>query len=59
MYRRDFQEKALRLIKMVRAALVYLSLSIHWEEQKRKKERGPEAIVPGMPLGIWEDEWKV
>jgi len=59
MYRRDFQEKALRLIKMVRAALVYLSLAIHWEEQKRKKERDPEAIVPGMPLDIWEDEWKV
>ena len=59
MYRRDFQEKALRLIKMVRAALVYLSLAINWEEQRRKKERGPEAIVPGMPLGIWEDEWKV
>ena len=59
MYRRDFQEKALRLIKMVRAALVYLSLATHWEEQRRKKERDPEAIVPGMPLGIWEDEWKV
>jgi len=59
MYRRDFQQKALRLIKMVRATLIYLSLAINWEEQRRKEKRGAEFIVPGMPLDIWKDEWKV
>jgi hypothetical protein len=59
MYRRDFERKALRLLKMSRAALIYLSLAIHWEEQRRKKERGPDAIVPGMPMDVWEDKWKV
>ncbi len=59
MYRRDFEEKALRLLKIARAALIYLSLAIHWEEQTRKKERGPDAIVPGLPMDVWEDEWKV
>ena len=59
MYRREFEEKGLRLIKMVRAALIYLSLAIHWEERKRKDERDPDAIVPPMFLGTWEDEWKV
>jgi len=58
-YRRDFQEKALRLIKMVRAALIYLSLAIHWEERERKQKRGPDVFVPGMPMDVWEDEWKV
>jgi len=59
MYRRDFEEKALRLIKMVRAGLIYLSLSIHWEERERARQRDPEVFVPGMPMDIWEDEWKV
>ena len=59
MYRRDFQEKALRLIKMARAALIYLSLAIHWEERERKQKRGPDVFAPGMPMDVWEDEWKV
>lgn len=58
MYRRDFEEKALRLIKMARAALIYLSLSIHREEQMRKKVRNPDAVVPGMMMDVWEDNLK-
>jgi tetratricopeptide (TPR) repeat protein len=58
-YRSDFQEKTLRLMKMARAALIYLSLAIHSEEKRRAKERKPGAIVPGIPLDVWEDKWKV
>lgn len=58
-YRRQFETKSLRLLKTVRAALMYLSLAVHWEEQERAKTRSPDAIVPGIPLDIWEDEWKV
>lgn len=58
-YRRDFEEKALRLLKMVRAGLIYLSLAIHWEERDRAKKRDPDVFVPGMPMDVWEDEWKV
>jgi len=59
MYRREFQAKTLRLIKMARAALIYLSLAIHCEEQQRAKERGPHGIVPGMRLDISDNDWKV
>jgi hypothetical protein len=59
MYRKDFNEKALRLIKMVRAALIYLSLAVHCEERERKKKRSPDAFIPGMPMDVWKDEWKV
>lgn len=58
-YRSDFQEKALRLIKMTRAALVYFSLAINWEELRRNKERGHGALVPGILMDVWKDEWKV
>jgi tetratricopeptide (TPR) repeat protein len=57
-YRRDFEAKTMRLAKMVRAGLIYLSLAIHGEERRRAQERDPDAIIPGMPLAIWDDGWK-
>jgi tetratricopeptide (TPR) repeat protein len=59
MYRREFEAKTLRLIKMARAALIYLSLAIHAEEGQRAEKRDPDSIIPGMPLGVWEDDWKL
>lgn len=59
MYRREFDAKTLRLIKMTRAALIYLSLALYCEEQRRAKERSSDSVIPEVPLDIWEDEWKV
>lgn len=56
--RKDFEEKTLRLLKLVRAALIYLSLSIHSEEQKKKDKMSSGSIAPPMFLDIWEDDWK-
>ena len=58
-YRREFEAKTLRLIKMARAALIYLSLAIHCEERQRERERRPDNILLRTPLDIWEDDWKV
>ncbi len=64
--RKDFEAKALRLLKMARAALIYLSLAIHSEEAKREREeakREQERPTKGynMPifLDTWDDKWKV
>ncbi|MCL5423374.1 MAG: LA2681 family HEPN domain-containing protein [Nitrospirae bacterium] len=57
-YRSEFQEKTLRLIKMARAALIYLSLAIHCEELDRSKKKGHRITVP-MYLDKWEDKWKI
>lgn len=59
MHRREFEAKTLRLIKMARAALIYLSLSIHYEEQRRLTEQHSKSIIPEIQLDVWEDEWKV
>jgi tetratricopeptide (TPR) repeat protein len=56
--RRDFEAKTLRLIKMARAALIHLSLAIHWEERRRAAGRSPDFIIPPMPLDLWDDGWK-
>jgi len=57
-YRRDFEAKTLRLLKTMRAALIYLALAIRAEENQRAKARKPGAIIPGVSLDVWEDSWK-
>ena len=46
-----------RLLKLGRAALIYLSLGIHWEERRRRNERGDWTNFP-MELDSWDDTWK-
>jgi hypothetical protein len=55
--REEFVLKTLRLMKLARAALFYLSLGIHIEE--RKKSSKVDGIIAPMPLDIREDDWKV
>lgn len=57
-YRSDFTAKALRLMKLARAALTYLSLAIHAEEKKQEQARPKKGLVLPMPVDTWEDEWK-
>ena len=53
----NFFLKTLKLFRLVRAALIYLSLGIHIEE--RKKTSKVDGIIAPMPLDIWEDDWKI
>ena len=41
----DFENKALKLLKLARAALVYLSLSLNVEERERQSSREPNKII--------------
>jgi hypothetical protein len=48
-YREDFVAKTLRMPKLVRSALLYLVMSVRFEEgQRRKKDSAP---VGPMPIG--------
>jgi serine/threonine protein kinase len=42
--RPDFEAKTLRILKHARAGLIYLSLGVHCEEQRRRSERGDESL---------------
>ena len=57
-YRRDFEAKALRLLKLARAAMVYVVLAIRYEELSRNRERAPKGVRLPMRLDVWEDDWK-
>ena len=58
-YRREFEVKTLKLIKMARSALMYLSLAIHAEEKQRRTENEHKTITPKVALDIFEDDWKL
>jgi tetratricopeptide (TPR) repeat protein len=45
-----FAEKTLRLLKIVRAALMYLAWAVHAEEAARQAARDPADITPPMVL---------
>lgn len=52
-----FGAKALRLLKLARAAVIYLALAVHREERLKSDGREP-TIVMQMPLTHFEDRWK-
>jgi len=56
--RDDFCKKALRMMRLSRAGLIYLCLIIQTEEERRSQERSPESPVMPMILDTWEDDWK-
>ena len=55
--RGDFEQKALRLAKRARAALIYLSLAMHIENIVERQGEQDGIAVPHF-LDTWEDDWK-
>lgn len=49
----ELQQKALRILKMARCGLTYLSLAVHREESLRRSQTPDEITVP-MSLPRWE-----
>ena len=56
--RGDLAAKALRILKLARAALIYLALAMHMEERRRAGDREDDGLVMPMELDTWEDDWK-
>lgn len=54
----EFEQKTLRVIKMVRAGLIYLVFSIHIEERMRRRNSNDNSFVGNLRLDNWEDDWK-
>jgi len=57
--RADFEEKTMRLLKLVRAAFTYLTLTVHAEEMRRASVRHPSEKVAKISATFVADEWKV
>lgn len=51
-----FEAKAIRLLQLTRSAVVYLSLAVRREEERRSRERSVGLV--SMPLSLWSDDWK-
>ncbi|MGJ7535186.1 MULTISPECIES: LA2681 family HEPN domain-containing protein [unclassified Variovorax] len=53
--RSDLESRTLRLLQLVRSALIYLALGMHREEQRRGV--GDEKLRGVMKLHQWRDDW--
>ncbi len=53
-----FEGMTFRLLGLVRAAIIYLSLGVHHEERIRATQRPKDAIIPPLLLDKWDDNWK-
>lgn len=58
-YRSDFEAKAIRLLKTVRAALIYLCLAVQWEETHRSEEKREDQETSKIGPFILEDDLKI
>jgi hypothetical protein len=56
--REEFGRNAMKVLRLARAALIYLSLSVHREERLRTSARDPNARIAPILLDTWEDNWK-
>jgi len=56
-YRGEFADKTLRLLKLARASLIYVSLAV-WSEECRRHQSGSRKASVSLPLDVWRDEWK-
>jgi hypothetical protein len=56
--RDELERRSLRLLKLTRSALTYLSLGMHREERRRRARADPNALVPSVHLHQWDDKWK-
>ena len=55
----EFEETTLKLIRLARAALIYLSLAVHSEELYRSETRDPSKILVLGKLPKYDDRWKL
>lgn len=54
----DLERRTLRILKLARSALIYLSLGMHKEENRRRVNAGPDVLIGSIALTKLEDERK-
>ena len=55
--RGEFEDRTLYMLRLARSALLYVSMAVYVEEDRRRRQTGNTVAMP-MTLGVWEDEWK-
>lgn len=56
--RRDLEARGLRMLKLARAALIYLALGMHQEERRRAADKGDGGLIMPMTIEAYPDERK-
>lgn len=56
--REELAETCMLMLKLARAALMYLSLGVHTEERRRSRQRPAGQRIAASPIMTWPDKWK-
>lgn len=56
--RDDLEQRTLRILKLARSALIYLSLGMHVEEGRRQASADTDCRIGSMPLHVMDDDFK-
>ena len=56
--RSDFEDKALRLLKLSRAAIIHLTLAMDFEEKRRRRASRSKKPMAGQELPVVDHRWK-
>ncbi|MBQ0960877.1 hypothetical protein KAK06_18120 [Ideonella sp. 4Y11] len=54
----DLERRSLRMLKLARAALIYLLLGMHTEEERRRAASGSDGLAATMPIHMADDLYK-
>jgi hypothetical protein len=54
----DFRAQTLQMLKLARAALIYLSLAVNREEQVRARH-GKPGLIASMPLPTYDPRGRI
>lgn len=54
----DLERRSLRMLKLARAALIYLLLGMHTEEERRRAAPGSDGLAATMPIYMADDLYK-
>ena len=55
----ELNEKTLELFKVVREAIICLSLCVNTEERRKREALSDDTLVAKIQIGIHEDRWKI
>ncbi|UII55670.1 hypothetical protein LS684_18905 [Cytobacillus spongiae] len=54
----EFKDAAMRLLAYVREGIILLSMAVHLEELRKRKDKDSDEIIMPMSMDRYDDEWK-
>lgn len=54
----EFKDAAMRLLAYVREGIILLTMAVHLEERRKRKDNASDKIIMPMFMDRYDDDWK-